>query len=342
MKFVLRNTSIYNEINSVSLLKIGGVVAMSLLVVVSTIRQYESVSSIKGVIQQQQNGREEELSSQSSSVAATSSVTSFEAKFDEIRTIKYEDATYIDNSTTTPTRARYSLDQGWERGSGGLDDADRQTILDLYYNATSVFEWGLGESTKMAAKVGVPRYAGIDSDVTWVGKARDTAAQEHMGHFRFYFADIGATIVWGRPKDKTLKKIFYDYTVAPLTSEFKPFDVYMVDGRFRIACACIAFLHALKYGADMDKVRVAVHDNDQNRFRHYQRIMNIADIVIKNQKLWVYKLNPNTTEEMIMIYGNSIKTHLTEREDDSLFLVVGEVHAFCLHTRNPTIMFYKD
>ena len=114
------------------------------------------------------------------------------------------------------------------------------------------------------------------------------------------------TKAWGHPANERLPKIKYNYQIQSLFSELKPFDVYMVDGRYRVACACISFLHALKYGADMDKVRVSVHDNDQ-RHRGYEKLQHIADLEEQNKKLWVYKLKPNVTEyDIANIYLKSM------------------------------------
>lgn len=179
------------------------------------------------------------------------------------------------------------------RGTGGLDDDDRMALGELYYNANSVFEFGLGESTKIAALTGVPRYSGVDSDPVWVAKARQDA---NRSHFRFNYGDIGDTGLFGVPVDNTLQKIHYDYQIASLVLEDSPFDVYLVDGRYRVACACLSFLHAMKTGGNMEKVMVGIHDNDQVR-RGYGVFRNVADIVIQKKKLWVYKLKPGTTED---------------------------------------------
>ena len=78
--------------------------------------------------------------------------------------------------------------------------------------------------------------------------------------------------------------------------EDEPFDVYLVDGRYRVACACMSFLHAMKTGGNMELVQVGVHDNDETA-RGYGILKNVADLVIKNKKLWVYKLKKSTTEK---------------------------------------------
>jgi len=158
--------------------------------------------------------------------------------FDEFRQIVYKEAI----KPHLINRNKFSL-EGWKRVTGGLDDADRKASGDLYYSASSVFEYGLGESTLIAAHTGVPRYADVDSDAKWAAQARE---KSKLNHFRFNFADISETGLFGNPLDESFQKIQYDYQLAPLVLEDEPFDVYLVDGRYRVACACVSFLHAMK------------------------------------------------------------------------------------------------
>lgn len=43
------------------------------------------------------------------------------------------------------------------KSTGGLNQADRELLARIYYESDSVFETGVGESTKIALYVGVPR-----------------------------------------------------------------------------------------------------------------------------------------------------------------------------------------
>ena len=178
--------------------------------------------------------------------------------------------------------------------SGGLDSDDRVSLGTIYYNIDSVFEWGLGESTYIAANAGVARYAGIDSDGIRIAQARDHA---NLHHFRYYFGDIGEIEKYGHPT-KTLEKSLFDYQIAPLITENKPFDFYFVDGRYRVACACISFLHAMKYGGDMSKVMVGIHDYYYVS-RGYKVLESIAYPVVTNARLYVFKLKKSTTDDQI-------------------------------------------
>mmetsp|Transcript_22081 Transcript_22081/g.47394 ORF Transcript_22081/g.47394 Transcript_22081/m.47394 type:complete len:323 (+) Transcript_22081:156-1124(+) len=188
---------------------------------------------------------------------------------------------------------------------GGLGDSDRLLLASLYRNATSVFEFGLGESTHIAAWVGVPRLAGVDSSAVWVDRARSGPGKDH---FRFAFADVGELgQYYGRPKNESLKKIPYSYQSGPLNNEMRAFDLYLVDGRYRVATACASFLHALGRDGDdggdaSSRVRVLVHDWKRGGKADwgYWVLEEIADVVLKSELLAVLRLKTNATEDAIL------------------------------------------
>jgi protein O-GlcNAc transferase len=194
---------------------------------------------------------------------------------------------------------------------------------ELYFNASSIFEFGLGESTYIASETNVPRYAGVDSDPGWVAMAREGAtsrptlnqdswtAEEQArkgAHFRFYFADIGPTRKWGYPKQiksdvlqKHLRRKVnaFNYQFTSLQVEQEPFDFYMVDGRYRVACALLSFLHGMQHGGDMAHVQVAIHDRNC-KGRGYETLLDVADIVHESKRLWVLRLKSSTTEQELL------------------------------------------
>lgn len=183
------------------------------------------------------------------------------------------------------------------RTAGGLMDDDRELLGNIYSTANSSFEYGLGESTYIAAWTRMPRWSGIDSDSNWVVGVRDKPLIP--SYYQFNFGDIGPTKVWGYPTQPDLDKMLFRYVVAPLALEREPFDVYLVDGRWRVACACMAFLHAMSLGGDMDKIRVLVHDY-QDTNRGYTIIEDeIADVDRRSSKLRVFKLKPGIGESEV-------------------------------------------
>ena len=205
-----------------------------------------------------------------------------------------------------PPRKKLNL-KTWTKGTGGLQDQDRILLAEIYGNASSVFEFGLGESTFIASHVGVPRYAGIDSDATWVSMSRDAV----HSHFRFYLADIGKTGMWGMPLNANLPKSILDYQLAPLIVEPHAFDVYMVDGRMRFACMMASFLHASSRGAPTSQTLVLNHDCMENvdehvRFQNgsrksYKAADHLLDLVYHSgEKLCAYRRKENTTDEDLL------------------------------------------
>ena len=72
----------------------------------------------------------------------------------------------------------------------------------------------------------------------------------------------------------------------------KPFDVYFVDGRFRVACVCQALLHGHK-----DSI-VILHDFVQQR-PWYHQILNVAKKITQVDKMIILKRRDNATNNMI-------------------------------------------
>ena len=177
------------------------------------------------------------------------------------------------------------------RSQGGLGNYDRIMLAQYYSNASSVFEYGIGESTAIAAHVGVPRFVGVDSDPEWVSIARDKG----LAHFRFHLADIGTSGMWGFPvNNQVLPKQVLNYQLAPLIVEPQAFDVYTVDGRWRLACMLACFLHSSARGAPHDQSIVLIHDCERPEYHRADHVLNLVE---KSQnKLCVYKRKQDTTD----------------------------------------------
>jgi hypothetical protein len=217
------------------------------------------------------------------------------------------------SSAPNRTRHNFQLSTWTTRTDGGLIDRDRLKLAEIYGTADSVFEYGLGESTYIASEVGVQRYAGIDSDAAWVIQVRDKSPE----HYRFYFADIGVTVAWGYPKDNIiLPKSIFQYQLMPLLAELQAFDVYMVDGRWRVPCMIVSFLHASARGADPQSTTVLLHDcfikeqwkgvgtfTEQPLRPSYRSADHLLDLVDHSQnRLCVYKRKLNTTDAHLLEY----------------------------------------
>lgn len=158
--------------------------------------------------------------------------------------------------------------------TGGLNDFDRQLLSQMYYESDSVFEFGVGESTKIAVYTGVPRYTGVDGSDEWLR----TVSAASPSHYRFHWSDIGATGQWSMPQDASASPKWPFYSIGALASEHEAFDVYVVDGRFRVACVCAAFLHAASHDKAPSEFRVAIHDF-KLRHEHYADVLAVGSVV---------------------------------------------------------------
>ena len=209
-------------------------------------------------------------------------------------------------------RRQFDVKSWDQKTAGGLRKKDRVLLGKIYGAADSVFEYGLGESTYIANYVGVPRYSGVDSDPEYVAMVRKKVSK----HYRFSLGDIGKTKRWGWPR-KLLPKQIYSYQLAPLVAEPLPFDVYMVDGRFRFPCVIASFLHAAARGADRDHTTVLLHDCprelpqvdqpgrrslvDHPKRSSYHSGDKMLDLVAHSgEKLCVFKRKPETTDEDLL------------------------------------------
>ena len=96
-----------------------------------------------------------------------------------------------------------------------------------------------------------------------------------------------------------LQKNQYDYVIAPLIIEQCPFDIYLVDGRFRVACAIMAFLHSSRGDHN---TTILMHDFESPSPAHssYKEILRVADKVeFSGSQLVALKRKDDVTDEML-------------------------------------------
>ena len=99
-------------------------------------------------------------------------------------------------------------------------------------------EFGSGGSTFLAAALVKGSIISVDSSAEWLAKVREACEQE-VGYIRptLVHADIGPTTNWGAPLDSSARDRWVTYhRDIWATPESAEADVYMIDGRFRVAC----------------------------------------------------------------------------------------------------------
>ena len=170
---------------------------------------------------------------------------------------------------------------------GGMSPEEQEVLTRLYAASNSVFEWGIGSSTIIAAQVGVERLTGVDSALPWVKEVRERVPSK----YNISYVNIGEVKKWGRPVNETHRDLWPDYALE-VEKEQEPFDLYLVDGRFRVACAASALLH----GGQKDS-RVLVHDFERES---YQVLLKVADNIEQQGKLAVLHRKATASDDELI------------------------------------------
>ena len=131
------------------------------------------------------------------------------------------------------------------------------TEIDLFSEflayTSSYYEFGMGGSTCLAAKMVKDRVHAIDSDPAWVENVRNEIGSPTKD-IQMSVVNIGPTGGWGTPIGRDHEHLFPDYSLSITRTGFTDYDFCLVDGRFRVAC----FLQALSI-LPADAV-IAIHD----------------------------------------------------------------------------------
>lgn len=152
---------------------------------------------------------------------------------------------------------------------GGMSKKEKTLLANVYSKANTIGEWGMGSSTLIAKHTGVKKLHAIDSSLTWVNKMKSL-----INEYNLKWINIGNVKEWGYPKDKSRMEHWYTYS----QSMNRGLDVYLVDGRFRVACAAQALLNKNAY--------VLIHDFQR---KEYKVVLTIANILTQVETLVVLK-----------------------------------------------------
>ena len=119
-------------------------------------------------------------------------------------------------------------------------------LTSFYRSARSYVEFGCGGSTFLAANTVGERIVTVDSDKAWLAKV-ETACNAADTRLRpqTCFVDIGPTLALGYPADESRRAdwpLYYESVWGIPGADTA--DLYMVDGRFRLACILQTLLRA--------------------------------------------------------------------------------------------------
>lgn len=160
-------------------------------------------------------------------------------------------------------------------------------------HAQNYLEFGAGGSTCIAAASVGRSILSVDSSKDWLDKVGTLcAAYPEWVQPRLVHADIGPLKAWGAPADDSTRDrwpgYYEDIWRRPEAAQA---DLYMVDGRFRIACFMQILLHC------QDDALIAMHDF---RLRDsYAVILEVAREVASVETMSVFMKRRNQDENRI-------------------------------------------
>lgn len=153
-------------------------------------------------------------------------------------------------------------------------------------NASVYLEFGMGGSTVLAARLGVPNVFAVDSSLDWVNHVTSQISRVNLaGRVKLLHADLGETGEWGYPKSNDRVENWPSYYSGPWravrAAGVQP-DLVLVDGRFRVAC----FLYSL---LNMKKGGVILWDDYTNR-PEYHSVERFLRPVATHDELAVFQV----------------------------------------------------
>jgi len=154
-------------------------------------------------------------------------------------------------------------------------------------SASSYVEFGTGGSTVLAARAVRQWLIALDSSVEWLEKVRVACEREGAAVTPTLVpVDIGPIGDWGRPMDDSARERWplYHESIWTLPGSTES-GLYMVDGRFRVACFAQILLRC-RPGAI-----VLIHDF-QGR-PHYHVVHELAREVARSGALSAFVVGPD-------------------------------------------------
>jgi hypothetical protein len=177
-----------------------------------------------------------------------------------------------------------------------MSDKENDLFLAFLRNSKKYVEFGTGGSTFVASRHVSQSIISVDSSVEWLDKVR-SACVGGIVEPKLIHVDIGPTGDWGYPIDQSTQSTWgrYHETVWDL-EESKEADLYMIDGRFRVAC----FAQVVKNGDS--KSIIGFHDFASRKKYHCvheiaREIATVEDMSFFQSRNGVQEIATNIIEE---------------------------------------------
>jgi hypothetical protein len=128
-----------------------------------------------------------------------------------------------------------------------MSDAKIQLLSNSLDRASHYLEYGMGESTLLAAAKSLLSIVSIDTSEEWISKVHASLEKsKHKGNIHLLHTNLGKTLDWGYPVNELFVKSWPSYYTSPWI-EYRNLcsspDLILIDGRFRSPCFLYSILH---------------------------------------------------------------------------------------------------
>lgn len=161
-----------------------------------------------------------------------------------------------------------------------MSDAERALFQAFLAGSSDYLEFGAGGSTVMAARTVRNCVRSVDTSAAWIARVEE-ACRGFDSEPRMTFVDLGTVGYWGFPLEEARRDTWPAYHTTIWEDDgAAASDLFMVDGRFRVACAMQILLRC------RSDALIMVHDFASRA--HYQVIRSVAREVARAEDLSVF------------------------------------------------------
>jgi len=168
-----------------------------------------------------------------------------------------------------------------------MHDDERALLKKHLQHSKNYLEFGLGGSTIFALLHSEAEITSVDTNREWISFMKGyKLVREHLGkRLNVVFTDIGKTKSWGFPVDETDSKNFYKFSSEIFEkTDASVYDLILVDGRFRVACALQSVLNC----QNNRDLKILIHDYSfRDEYRIVEKYLDKIEFV---NSLYVFKV----------------------------------------------------
>jgi hypothetical protein len=155
---------------------------------------------------------------------------------------------------------------------------EKQLFYKYLNNANNYLEYGSGGSTYQASiRPNIKMIVSVESDKLWYNKLKTIIKNK----FRYYYIELNAKPnTFGHPFNASFAMMEYYPSVIKKYKKYQ-FDLILIDGRFRVACALICYNY-------INNNSIVIVDDIKDR-PYYNEIYNYYDKIEEAGRMVVFK-----------------------------------------------------